>query len=83
MAFACMFLATNKLSEYLSQLAESLVCKGDLSGLLLTGAGPEAGPLLQQYIDLTGDLQTVSLVILCTFPPLVLEKDQALDWVTR
>lgn len=83
-AFACTFLSNSKLYEYLSQLTETLVSNGQLSGLLLTGAGAECIPLLQHYLDNTGDVQSVSLIAITTFPSQLLDKDtQVHDWIAR
>lgn len=67
-AFACIFLNDAKLSEYLVKLTETLIEEGDLSGMLLTGASSEGAKLLQKYLDITGDVQSVSLLAVRAFP---------------
>lgn len=83
-AFACTFLSNSKLHDYLMTLTETLVSEGDLAGILLTGATVEAVPLLQHYLDHTGDLQSVGLIAVNTFHTSLLEKDSRVEsWVTR
>ncbi|KAK6624092.1 hypothetical protein RUM44_010950 [Polyplax serrata] len=66
--FACMFLNDSKLVEFLLKLTETLIDEGDLAGMLLTGASIEGAKLLQKYLDLTGDVQSVSLLAVRAFP---------------
>lgn len=83
-AFACTFLSNSKLHDYLMSLTEVLVSEGDLAGMLLTGATVEAVPLLQHFLDHTGDLQSVSLIAVNTFNTSLLEKDSRVEnWVNR
>lgn len=79
--FACTFLNDNKLSEYLKQLTQKLTDEGDLAGLLLTGTSIEGVTLLQNYLDATGDMQTVSLIAIRTFPNDLLADGQVQDWI--
>ncbi|XP_054286757.1 GATOR complex protein MIOS [Macrosteles quadrilineatus] len=81
-AFACMFLSNVRLAEYVSSLSAGLVERGRLAGMLLTGAGADCIPLLQHYLDNTGDVQSVALVATCTFSSQLLDKDtQVQDWI--
>lgn len=82
-AFACMFLSNSRLGDYLTHLTEMLIQEGDLAGILLTGARSEGIPLLQRYLDITGDVQSVSLIAIRTFSPYLLEKDATLnEWIS-
>ncbi|OQS05681.1 hypothetical protein THRCLA_02212, partial [Thraustotheca clavata] len=58
-AFACRFLSLESLTRFIDSCAESCVQRGDLQGLLLLGLDPT---LLQEYLDRTGDIQTVALL---------------------
>ena len=54
-AFACLYLPDEKLSDYIN--TKWLIAKrnGDISSIYLCGAsGNEAIELLQQYVDVTG-----------------------------
>lgn len=80
-AFACTFLSDLKLSEYLIKLTEKLRDEGDLAGMLLTGATADGAKLLQKYLDRTGDVQSVSLLAIRSFP-IELQKDQNVqNWI--
>ena len=51
---------------------------------MLSGARSEGIPLLQRYLDITGDVQSVSLIAIRTFSPHLLEKDTTLnEWISR
>ena len=60
--FACLYLPDNALERYLKILTVEVIARGDVAGLLLTGCGPNACPMFQQYIDNTNDLQSVVLL---------------------
>ena len=56
-AFACLYLPDEKLSDYIN--TKWLIAKrnGDISSIYLCGAsGNEAIELLQQYVDVTGKI---------------------------
>ena len=57
-----MYLPDTVLQEYLQLLTVEAISRGDVSGLLLTGCGPNACPMFQQYIDNCNDLQSVVLL---------------------
>ncbi|XP_023223348.1 GATOR complex protein MIOS-B-like [Centruroides sculpturatus] len=80
-AFACIFLSDNKLMEFLTKLTETMTEKGYLDGILLTGLTVDCLPLIQKYVDLTGDVQTASLVILHTMPSNLSQDQRAQSWV--
>jgi hypothetical protein len=58
------FLRINsKLISYITNLTETTVRQGEIQGLLLTGLSTLAFDLLENYIDRTGDFQTVALIV--------------------
>ncbi|CAH0752477.1 unnamed protein product [Bemisia tabaci] len=81
-AFACMFLNDSRLCDYLGTLTSWIIEEGNLSGLFLTGAGVDAIPLLQCYLDVTGDVQSVSLITVRSFPPELIQENLHLqNWI--
>ncbi|OQR99375.1 hypothetical protein ACHHYP_06902 [Achlya hypogyna] len=58
-AFACRFLSPDALTRFIDSCVESCVLSGNLQGLLLVGLDPT---LLQEYLDRTGDIQSVALL---------------------
>ncbi|KAL1463656.1 hypothetical protein WDU94_015390 [Cyamophila willieti] len=80
--FACRFLSDSRLIEFLTKLTAEYMEEGKLNGLLLTGSCKEALPLLQKHLDNTGDVQTVSLIVVRSFPVSLVHEDVILqDWV--
>jgi len=83
-AFACLYLPDEKLSDYIN--TKWLIAKrnGDISSIYLCGAsGNEAIELLQQYVDVTGDIQTVSWICIHYMPSeLVNAQDAPQAWIT-
>jgi hypothetical protein len=61
-AFALRFLSDEHLPTYLTTLTQQLIACGDLEGLLVTGMRPEGVALLGSYLDISGDVQTVSSI---------------------
>jgi hypothetical protein len=62
MAFACTFLNDRQLSEYVKHMIQNCIERGDLSGLLVTGATIDGIQLLQAFVDRTDDVQTAALI---------------------
>ncbi|KAJ9588221.1 hypothetical protein L9F63_018385 [Diploptera punctata] len=81
-AFACTFLSDSKLNEYLKHLTSKLTEEGNLAGILLTGTSMEGVQLLQRYLDVTGDVQSVSLLAVRAFPPDLLQETSVQEWIT-
>ncbi|XP_014242242.1 GATOR complex protein MIOS-B [Cimex lectularius] len=79
--FALTFLSDNKLNEFITQLSDSLTSEGNLAGILLTGMCSQVLPLFQNYLDNSCDIQTVSVVVMRTLPPLLLEHERAQYWI--
>ncbi|XP_018335553.1 GATOR complex protein MIOS [Agrilus planipennis] len=80
-AFACTFLSDGKLLDYLKALAMELTEEGNLDGLLLTGNNSDGMQLLQQYLDVTGDIQTTALIVVKAFP-IESYTEKSKEWVT-
>ncbi|CCE88896.1 Piso0_001686 [Millerozyma farinosa CBS 7064] len=59
---ALRFLSDKDLNVYLNRVAENVIAKGELEGLILTGITPQGMDLLQSYVDRTSDVQTASLI---------------------
>lgn len=49
--------------------------------MLFTGTSVECINLLQQYLDSTGDVQSVSLIAARTFHSELLKDPQVMDWI--
>ena len=67
MAFACRYLSESKLAEYVKSQIQKSIEKGDLNGLLLTGESMDGINILQAYMDVTGDVQSVALIAINYF----------------
>lgn len=80
-AFACTFLSDAKLADYLYKLVEKLTDEGDLAGMLLTGATQDGAKLLQRYLDITGDVQSVSLLAVRAFPLEIQKDPNVQNWI--
>jgi len=62
-SFACRFLPDKQLHSFLLDLCTTVTDAGLVDGIVLTGLGVEGMDLLQAYINRSGDLQTVAVVI--------------------
>ncbi|XP_042242958.1 GATOR complex protein MIOS-A-like [Homarus americanus] len=80
-AFACTYLSDIRLMEYLEKLNTQLTEEGNLDGILLTGLCSEGIDLLQRYVDLTGDVQTVALVTIHTLQHAFTKDSRLSHWV--
>ncbi|KAK9501891.1 hypothetical protein O3M35_012529 [Rhynocoris fuscipes] len=79
--FALTYLSDSKLAEFITQLTDSLVQEGNLSAVLLTGMSTQTIPLLQHYLDNTGDVQSVSVLAMRGFSPSLLDHDRTQYWI--
>ena len=50
---ALRFLSDKDLTVYLNRIADTVIAKGELEGLILTGITPKGIDLLQSYVDRT------------------------------
>nr|CAD7592141.1 unnamed protein product [Timema genevievae] len=82
-AFALTFLSDQKLGDYLKHLTNKLVQEGDLAGMLLTGANSDGVELLQNYLDITGDVQSVSLLGMRVFPGNLVQSQLIQEWISN
>ncbi|XP_014229294.1 GATOR complex protein MIOS-B [Trichogramma pretiosum] len=80
-AFALMFLSDNNLYDYLQNLSKELCEQGNLAGMLLTGASLEGIQLLNKYLEITGDVQSCSLISIRALSPTLLEENQVQVWI--
>lgn len=81
-AFACMYLPDAKLSEYIHSLMADLIEKGSLDGIFLTGLTVDGLDLLERYVDMSGDIQTASCVIIQALPNAELSQDTRIrTWI--
>lgn len=80
-AFSLLYLPDDKLNIYLSDTMSALVDNGDLNGILLTGITDEGLCLLQRYIEISSDIQSVSLIVLHSLPSLICNDKRAQLWV--
>eukprot|EP00808_Paulinella_micropora_P021905 g29164.t1 len=82
MAFACRFLPDRELARYVRKCAQLHSDTGTLDGLVLTGLGPAAIPLLQAYLDRTADVQTVALLACyCLVHQAPAQDPRLLSWI--
>lgn len=59
---ALRFLLDRDLTVYLERIADYVVAKGELEGLILTGITERGVDLMQLYVDRTSDVQTAALM---------------------
>lgn len=83
MAFACQYLCDTKLAEYAVEMIQICVKKGDLNGLLLTGATQDGIGLLQSYLDWTEDVQTVALISVKFLGKDLINDNLVQYWISR
>jgi hypothetical protein len=62
LAFACRYLQADELLEFVAQHEEESEQFGRLEGLIVTGINAGGIRLLQTYLDMTGDIQTLALL---------------------
>ncbi|GEQ67049.1 hypothetical protein JCM33374_g712 [Metschnikowia sp. JCM 33374] len=80
LGIAIRFLSDKDLNVYLNRVADAVVAKGELEGLILTGLTPRGIDLLQSYVDRTSDVQTAALIAQFAVPRYF--KDQRVDhWI--
>lgn len=82
MAFSAMFLSDIRLADYVRNMIQDCTERGDLNGLLLTGATDEGINLLQRYLDIHEDVQTVSLIAARFFGPELLKEYRVQYWIS-
>ena len=65
---ALMYLNDYELTSYINTTTDEAIEAGDIEGIVLTGLGPTAVPLLENYIRKFSDLQTAVLAFAFTSP---------------
>lgn len=81
MAFACHYLNDRQLSEYVKAMILNSISKGDLNGLLVTGATLDGIQLLQSFVDRTDDVQTAALIGAKIMPPDLQTDNRIQSWI--
>lgn len=79
LGIALRFLPQKEVGKYLSLLTSRAITNGDLEGIILTGFAPRILDLLQTYLDRTGDIQTVCLLVSFGWPRF-LEDSRLPNW---
>ncbi|KAI8992887.1 hypothetical protein BD414DRAFT_412412 [Trametes punicea] len=62
LAIALQFLDDNDVSAYLRRVSDRCIHDGDIDGIVVTGLSNSGMDLLQTYLELTGDVQSVALL---------------------
>jgi WD repeat-containing protein mio len=68
------------LYDFLASLTEEAIQMGDIDAILLTGVTTKGLDLMEQYINRTGDLQTIALA-LAVLPQKLHEDERAIMWI--
>lgn len=71
---ALRFLSDKDLTVYLNRIADTVVSKGELEGLILTGITARGIDLIQSYVDRTSDVQTAALMASFGSPRYLVDK---------
>ena len=78
LAVAFQFLDDKALSSFLRSVADQAVQRGDLTGLIVTGFTAQGMEILQKYVDVTGDVQTVAIISSLRVPSLISHNGKTL-----
>lgn len=62
MGFALKYLSDSSLTDFINNQIKKYIEIGDLNGVLLVGASVEGVSLLQSYVDISDDIQSVALI---------------------
>lgn len=80
LGIALRFLSDKDLNIYLNNVADTVIARGELEGLILTGLTPRGIDLLQSYVDRTSDVQSAALMAQFAVPRYF--KDSRVDhWI--
>jgi len=79
LAIAFQFLDDKDLSSYLRQVADRCSHDGDIEGIIVTGLTQSGMDILQIYVDITGDVQTAT--ILSCLSPAIARDTRASRWL--
>lgn len=62
-AFACTFLPDEAANKWLERTVEHCISTGSIEGLIVTGLSDAGISILQKYVDIYDDVQTVALLV--------------------
>lgn len=77
---ALRFLPDHDLDMFLDRVSKTVIARGEIEGLVLTGITPTGMDLLQSYVDRTADVQTASLLCSYGCPRFFVDK-RANAWI--
>ncbi|XP_028398723.1 GATOR complex protein MIOS-B-like isoform X2 [Dendronephthya gigantea] len=81
-AFACKYLPDSKLGPFVNDLCKNMIRTGNLEGMLVTGMTEDGINLLQSYINMTGDIQTVCLLAVNSLSNKLFKESAKVDiWI--
>ncbi|XP_077978834.1 GATOR2 complex protein MIOS-B-like [Glandiceps talaboti] len=80
-SFACLFLSDGQLSDYIDVLTKQMINDGNLEGMLLTGLTKDGVDLMAKYVDMSGDVQTASLVMIQALPGDISKDERVQHWM--
>ncbi|CAL8072972.1 unnamed protein product [Orchesella dallaii] len=83
LGFACSFLPDAKLISFVQEISNDMIKKGNLYGILLTGMTPQSIPLLQRYLNLTADVQSVAVLAIRTMASDIASSAILKLWIER
>lgn len=83
LGFACSFLPDPKLVNFIQELSNDMTKKGNLDGILLTGMTTNSIPLLQRYLNMTADVQSVALLAIRTMASDIASSSILKLWIER
>ena len=78
---ALRFLSDKDLTVYVNRICDSVVARGEIEGLILTGITPKGIELAQSYVDRTNDVQTAALMT-AFGSPRYFSSEKAAHWVS-
>lgn len=81
LAFALIFLPDHELDEYIIKQTKLFVEQGNILGLLFVGLTEDALKLMQNYVERTSDIQTVSLIVLNALPNPFYKHERVQIWI--
>ena len=81
-AFATQYLSDERLAALVNIYWRERRDRGDLAGLPFCGMEPEALELLQRYLDLSGDVQTVGWLAARCMRPALAKEPGPQEWFT-
>lgn len=62
-AFACTYLPDQAVNKWLERTVEQCISTGNIEGIIVTGLSDAGISILQKYVDIFDDVQTVALLV--------------------